>query len=214
MTRSDPADGTRAALQTTPDIPSSSAPRVALFGGSFNPPHMAHVLVAVWALATDEVDEVWIIPTGGHPFGKSLEAFDHRLAMCRLAFGFSSRVRVTDVEREPRVHYTVETLRRLCALYPNHRWRWLMGSDTVAKTPNWRQFDEIEKLAPPLTIPRDGHGHGAGPNGAFALPDLSSTMIREHLVSGGAPGELDGLVPGAVLRYIEAHGLYRPGATG
>jgi nicotinate-nucleotide adenylyltransferase len=174
---------------------------------------MAHVLVAAWALAGGEVDKVWVIPTGGHPFGKELASFEHRLEMCRLAFGFSPRVLVVDAEREQRVHYTVETIRRLAAEHPDHRWRWLMGSDTVADAPQWKDFAEIERLAPPLIIPRAGHRGGVGPKMSdgeeFALPNLSSTLIREHLENGRPAAGLKGLVPAPVLGYTDWHGLYR-----
>lgn len=187
---------------------STEALRVALFGGSFNPPHLAHALVVAWALAGGEVDEVWAIPTNGHPFGKPLAPFADRLEMCRLAFGFSGRVRVLDVECEPRVHYSIDTIRRLAGGYPECRWRWLMGSDATVDAPKWKDFAEIERLAPPLVIPRKGHGAGAGPARAFALPDVSSTMIREHLAAGQPAKELEGLLPAGVIAYLETRKLY------
>ena len=58
---------------------------VALLGGSFNPPHVAHLMAAYWALATQGVSEVWLLPAYRHPFGKQLEPFEDRLRMCRLA---------------------------------------------------------------------------------------------------------------------------------
>ena len=55
--------------------------RVALFGGSFNPPHVAHQMVALYVLETQPVDELWFVPTYAHPFGKALVDYDHRIAM-------------------------------------------------------------------------------------------------------------------------------------
>lgn len=188
------------------------APRVALYGGSFNPPHIAHVLVASWALGLGEIDEVWVIPTGDHPFGKQLADFDDRLEMCRRAFGcFGSRVRLLEIERGPGPHYSHETVAKLHAKYPGYRWRWLMGSDTLRDAPKWRNFAELEQLAPPLWIPRAGYplpeDEAGSPKPDFMLPNLSSTLVREQLAAGRHDA-LEGFVPIPVLHYITQRGLY------
>jgi nicotinate-nucleotide adenylyltransferase len=146
----------------------SSFPATGLLGGSFNPPHIAHVLVAAWALASGEVGEVWVFPSGGHPFGKELAPFDDRMEMCRRAFAcFGPRARVLDLERPasgaPRVHYSIDTLRALAAAHPDRRWRWIMGSDTLAEADRWREFDALTRLAPPLVVPRAGHERPTSP---------------------------------------------------
>jgi nicotinic acid mononucleotide adenylyltransferase len=75
--------------------------RVALFGGSFNPPHAAHQLVALYVLETQPVDELWFVPTYAHPFGKQLATYEHRIAMCELAAAaLGPRARVSQVEAE------------------------------------------------------------------------------------------------------------------
>lgn len=186
--------------------------RIGLYGGSFNPPHMAHVMVLAWALATGEIDEAWVIPTGGHPFGKALEPFDDRLEMCRRAFAcLGERVRLLEAEREPVVHYSIDTLERLRAEHPAYAWRWIMGSDTLADAPHWRRFEDLMRLAPPLIVPRQGHGKEAG--GGFSLPDISSTELRRRLAEGHLEG-LENLAPRPVLDYIRQRGLYlTTGAT-
>src|SRR6188508_3357294 len=74
--------------------------KVGLFGGSFNPPHVAHQLVALYVLET-QLDEVWFVPTYSHPFGKPLVAYDHRVAMCELAAApLGPRARVSRAEQE------------------------------------------------------------------------------------------------------------------
>ena len=186
---------------------------IGLYGGSFNPPHLAHVLVAAWALAEGTIDRLWVIPTGGHPFGKALAPFEDRLEMCRRAFGiFGPRVEVVEVEREERIHYSVETLERLIREHPAVRWRWVLGSDTLAEAGQWRRFDDLARLAPLIVVPRQGYPAGAAEPAAaqdrFALPNLSSTWLRERLAEGAAE-ELTGLVPGPVLEWIARRGLYR-----
>ena len=93
----------------------SATPRVAVFGGSFNPPHVGHVLGVVYALSTAPIDEVLVVPVYQHPFAKDLAPFADRLAMCRLAFGWLPRVTVSTVEEElggeSRTLRTVEHLR-------------------------------------------------------------------------------------------------------
>src|SRR5215813_12618933 len=75
--------------------------RVALFGGSFNPPHVAHQLVALYVLETQPVDELWFVPTFAHPFGKQLADYEHRIAMCELtAAALGDRARVSRAEAE------------------------------------------------------------------------------------------------------------------
>src|SRR3954452_17963814 len=75
--------------------------RVALFGGSFNPVHVAHQLVALYVLETQPVDELWFVPTYAHPFGKQLVSYDHGLAMCALAAApLAPRVQISRAEAE------------------------------------------------------------------------------------------------------------------
>ena len=87
---------------------------IALLGGSFNPPHVAHLMVAWWALSTQPVDEVWLLPAFAHPFGKELAPFEDRVRMCELAARALRGVHVCTAERElagdPLVGKTARTL--------------------------------------------------------------------------------------------------------
>ena len=191
--------------------------RIGLFGGSFDPPHTAHVLVAGWALCTGEVDRIWVIPTGGHPFYKDLTPFVDRIEMCRRAFAcYGARVKATDIERQAETHYTIDTIENLRTQYPDHQWRWIMGSDTLGDAARWRDFDKVMRLAPPLIVSRGGHPQSADPQSAipnpqssipFALPNLSSTWVRERLAEGRLD-DLQSVVPRSVLTWIADHGLY------
>lgn len=184
--------------------------RIGIFGGAFNPPHLGHVLVVAWALASGEVDEVWVVPSGGHPFGKPLAPWADRVEMCWRAFEcFGERVSLLDVEQEPRVHYSIDTVRILQARVPGMQWRWLMGSDTLQDAPRWKAWDELMQLAPPLIIPRAGHASaGETGTGAFALPAISSTHIRDCLAHARRE-EVRPLLPGGVMALVEEQGLYR-----
>lgn len=189
---------------------------IGLYGGSFNPPHVAHVCTVAWALSVGEVDEVWAIPTGGHPFGKDLAPFEDRIEMCKLAFAlFGDRVSVLDIEREDRVHYSIDTTKSLIKQNAGRAWRWIIGSDALAQSADWRNFEELNAIAPMLVIGRAGHpARLAGPNGnsaasapEFMLPDVSSTFIRVRLAAGDAEA-VRGVLPKAVLEYIKRGGLY------
>jgi nicotinate-nucleotide adenylyltransferase len=179
---------------------------VAIFGGSFNPPHVAHVLAAVWALSVAAVERVVVVPTFLHPFAKTLAPYDDRLRMCELAFGWLPRVHVSRVEEElGGESRTVRTLEHLAALHPGWRMRLLMGADLVAEADKWFRFDRVRELAPPLVLGRAGFDID-GVTGAV-LPAISSTHVR-GCIAGGRWEELAPLVPEAVRDYVRQHRLY------
>jgi nicotinate-nucleotide adenylyltransferase len=192
--------------------PAARAPvRVAFFGGSFNPPHVAHLLAAVYALSVAPVDQVLVVPVYKHPFAKELAPFEERLAMCELAMGWIPRVTVSSVERDlGGESLTLRTLRHLAAAHPEWRMRLLVGSDVLPDLGKWHRFDEIAKIAAPLVLPRAG-ASSEDP----VLPEVSSTRVRE-LFSAAASGdgaghaELAKLVPRSVLEHALARGLYGP----
>jgi nicotinate-nucleotide adenylyltransferase len=180
---------------------------VAIFGGSFNPPHVGHVLACAYLLSTQPVDEVLVVPVFHHVFGKELATFDDRLAMCRLAMEWIPGVRVSDIERElggeSRTLYTIEALR---AREPDRSYRLVIGADVLADLSKWHRFDRIAELAPPLVLGRAGHpAPGAPP---AVLPEVSSTVIRA-LAAAGRLGEAAALVPRAVARHIAERRLYQ-----
>jgi len=183
--------------------------KIAVFGGSFNPPHLAHLMACVYALSREDVDGVLMVPCARHPFGKPLAPFEHRLAMCKLAVeGVVERVEVSDIEaaREG-VSYMIDTIEELMRRRPRDTFRLLAGSDITGETARWRDFDRLRQLAPPLVIPRLGVEtlNEAVQSHHFVLPDISSIDIRERLARGDVPREL---LPRRVADYIAAHGLY------
>lgn len=202
---------------------SAEGQTIGIYGGAFDPPHVGHVLVGCWALATGTIDALWIVPTGGHPFGKRMAPFADRAEMCRLAFApLGERAVVHETERGPGPHYSIETLARLREAHPGLRWRWVMGTDTLETADKWRAWDRLQVEAPPLLIPRAGHqaeaawaamnldANEAAARAAIAVPDVSSTDVRRHMTRGARPAKL--LVPGPVLDYTEQRGLYREDA--
>ncbi|MBM4373385.1 MAG: DUF2520 domain-containing protein, partial [Deltaproteobacteria bacterium] len=183
--------------------------RIGVFGGSFNPPHHAHVMAAGLALSGGAVDRLLVLPSCAHPFAKPLAPFEDRMEMCRRAFAlFGQRVEVGDLEaRLPAPGYTVDTLRALRRERPGDSLRLVLGTDLLDEVDRWKDFPEVCRLAPPLWIGREGRR--AVEAGAdlvpFPLPDISSSGIRARL-AGGCP--VEGLVPAAVAEYLRDRALY------
>ena len=178
--------------------------QVAVFGGSFNPPHVAHTLVASYVLAATSVDRLLLVPTAKHPFDKQLADFEHRLRMCELAMAPLARVQVSDIEyRLGGESRTLRTLEALARAEPSTRLRLVIGSDLLPETPKWHNFAAIEALAPPIVVQRAGHR--TDPDKP-CMPEVSSTEVRRRLQ---AREPTEGLLSPAVAAYIDAHNLYR-----
>jgi nicotinate-nucleotide adenylyltransferase len=176
----------------------------AVFGGSFDPPHVGHVLAAAWVLSTSPVDEILVIPTFEHVFGKRLTPFAHRLRMCELAFAPLKRVRVLDLEaRLGGASATVRTLEALGREEPGVSLHLIVGSDLVGEIPRWTEGHRIPELASLLVVGRGGHDDGQRRD--VSMPEISSTEIRDRLRRGES---VEGLVPRAVIEHIAASQLY------
>lgn len=183
--------------------------RVAFFGGSFNPPHFGHTLLAAYARGRG-FDRVLVVPVGAHAFGKPLAPFAHRLAMARLGFETIVGAEVSPIERELAAPtYTLNTLRALTERHPTWTFELLVGSDVVAEVERWHQFDQLRALAPLFVVERWQSG---APEQGFLLPQVSSTEVRHclerRLADQGARNALRLQVPSAVLSYIDRHRLY------
>jgi nicotinate-nucleotide adenylyltransferase len=184
------------------------AVKVALLGGSFNPPHVGHLLAAHYVRATQGVDEVWLMPAYQHPFGKALESFEHRLRMCEvMCEDTSGWMKASRVEQEVAERggagYTVETLTYLVERYPGTSFSLILGSDILKDLPNWKSFDRIQQMARVLVLYRAGYPapDTIGP----PVAEVSSTQIREMMARGEAPTQL---VPSGVLDYARRAHLY------
>ncbi|HEX8794212.1 MAG TPA: nicotinate (nicotinamide) nucleotide adenylyltransferase [Polyangiaceae bacterium] len=180
--------------------------KVAVFGGSFNPPHVAHVLVPVLVRATHDVDRVLVVPTFRHPFAKDLAPYDDRVRMCELAMAGACDVEVSRVEEElGGESRTLRTLEHLAAKHPDWRMRLVVGSDILAEAPRWFGFEAIQTLAPLVVLHRAGIDAPAA--GKVLLPEISSTQVR-GAIGRGAWGEIEELVPRGVVAYIREKRLY------
>ena len=179
---------------------------VAVFGGSFNPPHVGHVLAAAYVLTACEVDEFLVVPCFIHPFAKSLAPYEDRFEMCRLAFGWMPQVTISRVEQElGGESRTLRTLRHIAQSHDAWHLRMVVGADVLGEAPRWYGFDEIVRLAPLILLGRVGvTAQGTLPQ---VLPEVSSTRIRDS-IRAGRIDDVAALLPRGVLEYVRARGLY------
>ena len=178
---------------------------IAVYGGSFDPPHLAHTLVSAYVLAAHRVDQVLVVPTAQHAFDKRSAPFEHRLRMCELAMRDLHRVEISAIEAQlPRPSLTLRLLEHLQQEHPEAQLRLVIGTDLLPETDSWHRFDLVRELAPPLIVPRAGYpDHGLG---IASLPAISSTEVRACLRAGLST---QGLLSPVVADYAQAHALYR-----
>lgn len=178
-----------------------SGPRIALFGGSFDPPHLGHVLAACYARIVAEVDEVWVLPVARHAYSKPISPWEQRWRLCQVAFAGLPFVHLRDDELANADGYTIDLIERLRTQHPTHRWLLLGGTDTARDLLNWHRGSDLVELIEVIPVPRRGYDdHPA------ALPEISSSLIRER-TKRGEP--IDDLVAPAVARLMETHRWYR-----
>ena len=201
--------------------------RIGVLGGTFDPPHIGHLVVAQEVWWRLRLDKVVFVPAGNpwHKAGEDVTPAHHREAMVRLAIGDDSRFELSrvDIER-PGPTYTVDTLTELRRAYPPAtKLYFILGTDALAQLPTWRSPERVISLARLAVVPRPGFGpvdldrleaEIPGLKAAIELVPvpavgISSSEIARR-VAAGEPFRY--LVPEAVYRYIEAHRLYLPSA--
>jgi nicotinate-nucleotide adenylyltransferase len=189
-------------------------PRLGLFGGSFDPVHLGHLLVAQTALEELGLARLFFIPAAQSPFKPaSAAAPGHlRLAMLRLALAGEPACEVDDQELERGgVSYTIETVRSYAARFPQAELFYLIGADHVAKLPQWREAAELAERVRFVVIPRPGEIPPPAPE-QFRVSvlqghplALSSSQIRARVRAGAS---LRNLVPAAAAEFLRNNRLY------
>jgi len=173
---------------------------IALFGGSFDPPHLGHVYAALHARLVGGADRVWALPSMKHPYAKELRPWEQRWELCRLAFADLPFVELRDDELRS-TGFTVDLVEALVRDHPGNTWLLVGGTDTATDMPSWRRGADLARLVRVHAVPRGGLDSHPG-----ALPAISSSLVRRLLASGG---EVAGLVPARVAQRIAAGGWYR-----
>lgn len=190
-------------------------PRIGVFGGTFDPPHLGHVAIALEVQHALELDVVMLV-VAGDPWQKTTEAgitaAETRLAMTHAAVDGLDGLEVSAIEIERRgPSYTAETLEILRDLTVA-QWFLIVGSDAAAGLDTWHRPDDVARLATTVVVDRGGREGGRPPTGweheVVEVPalEISSSDIRRR-VAAGEP--IRGLVPVAIADRIEMQGLYR-----
>lgn len=164
------------------DVP----PSIGLLGGSFNPAHGGHRLIALFARKALRLDEIWCLVSPGNPLKPvaGIAPLSARVASARLQ-ARRAPIRVTAIERQLGTRYTVDTLRALVRRYPKRRFVWLMGSDNLAQFHRWRDWRGIARIMPIAVVPRPGYD-----SDAFASPAMAwFRRYRVPVASFKARGE-------------------------
>lgn len=181
---------------------------VAVYGGSFDPPHLGHVMVVSHLLLNDpSIDKVLIVPCFQQT-GKKLVDFNSRFYMCHQAFAWLPRTGISSVERT--LGGESETLRTMQQLKRESPWwdlRFVMGSDLMKSCKTWDGWEELEKLAPPLFIGRAGISPVYEGDPTPISPIVSSSIIKEAL-SVGDYDTAERYLPVGVLHSIRENKLY------
>lgn len=194
--------------------------RIGIFGGTFDPPHVAHLAAAQEVLEAMDLERVWFVPTGTPPHKDriGLTPAPLRLEMVRSAVADDPRFEALDLEvRRTGPSYTVDTLRELGEGWPATALHLLLGVDQWAEFGGWREPAAIAARAHLVLMTRDGERPGEVDPGlpGGTIPDstevpvprldISSTRLRERVRSGRS---IRYLVPEVVRRIIEANELY------
>lgn len=160
-------------------------PVIGVYGGSFDPPHIGHALVAHWAVLSGQVDEVWFAPAYKHVFGKQSAPFADRVRLLRhLCSSMGSAFQVTSIEEDlPEPHYTYRTLKAIQRhLDDEFQLRFIMGADTWLQQDKWVHWDDLAAEFNPLVINRADYPV-VNPD-APILQNTSSSKIREMMAAG------------------------------
>lgn len=190
--------------------------RIALFGGTFDPIHNAHLTVAREALIRCGLDQVLFIPNAipPHKLNLAITPYADRFRMVELACAGQAGFVASRMEEEARQSYSIHTIERVRAERPEDELSFLIGADAFAEIATWYRWRDALALVEFIVVTRPGHEY-AIPEGSrvkrletVGLP-VSSSKIREQLGRGECPATL----PPAVLEYIRGRRLYgSPGA--
>jgi nicotinate-nucleotide adenylyltransferase len=185
--------------------------RLALFGGTFDPIHNAHLTVAREAATEFHLDQVWFIPAA-HPPHKSDQSgasYEDRFRMTELACQQDPRFVASRLEAGASKSYSIDTVERVRAL--GEQPYFIIGADAFAEITSWHRWRDLVRLTEFIVVTRPGHQYATPPGAkvhrleTVALP-ISSSEVRRKLAEGEIPSEL----PTAVGRYIAERGLYQP----
>jgi nicotinate-nucleotide adenylyltransferase len=198
--------------------------KIGIMGGTFNPIHNGHISLAKAAYEYCKLDEVWFMPSGcSYMKNKNdIASGEDRLEMTRLAIKGIPYFKCSDLEvKRSGNTYTAETLEILNGMYPEYKFYFILGADSLFGLPKWKQPEKIAALCTLATVIRDDvnlqelevqkqYLENTFHANIILLPfnkiDISSSLVREKLEKGE---DVDGIIPEKVMLYIEEKHLYK-----
>ena len=188
---------------------------IGIMGGSFNPIHIGHLLLADYLVQFGGLDSVWLMLSPCNPLKCGLDAAPdhHRFRMLQIACSETQGVKPCDIELSmPRPSYSIDSLRKLAELHPEAEIHLVIGSDNWLIFDRWREHQAILKEFSPIFYPRPGY-----PVDSTSLPEgvrlveapvfeISSTFLRSAIRDGH---KMDPYMPAGVGDYIRGHNLYK-----
>jgi nicotinate-nucleotide adenylyltransferase len=197
-----PSRSIRHCLTVRARVPmTSNGLRVGLMGGTFNPPHAGHALVADIARRRLRLDQVWWLVTPGNPLkaNNGLPSLESRMAACR-ALADPAHTRISGVERDIGTAFTAETLSYLRRRFPAVQFVWIMGADNLAGFHRWQQWRRIAATMPIAVVNRPG----------WHLKALASPAARTLARSRVAEARAAAIVNGPAAAWVMLHGPLSP----
>lgn len=185
--------------------------KVGILGGTFDPPHYGHLLIANEVHFALQLDEIWFMPNHEPPHKKKPESVndEDRLKMLTLAIAGNPAFAIQPIELERGgPSYTVDTMRMLNAQYSDHQFFFIIGADMIEYLPKWHKIDELVNLVQFVGVERPSYNRQTDyPVLYVDVPatDVSSSMIRDRMKSGQT---VQYLLPDQVIEYIEEKHLY------
>jgi len=195
------------------EIKTSQREKVGILGGSFNPPHMGHLVIADQIKDQLDLDKIIFLPTAEPPHSsvhKTTISSDKRVDMLDLAIENQPDfdLELYEVKKGGK-NYTYDTMKALMDLYPAVDFYFIIGGDMIADLPNWHEIDKLVELVQFVGVKRPGYQHDCDyPIIMVDVPtmEISSSTIRQKVKTGAS---INYLVPEAVKKYIGREGLYQ-----
>jgi nicotinate-nucleotide adenylyltransferase len=185
--------------------------KVGILGGTFDPPHFGHLLIANEVLSELSLDEIWFMPNQEPPHKKKSESVENieRVEMLELSIKGNPAFKIEKIELERTgPSFTVDTMRILNEQFPNHQFYFIIGADMIEYLPKWHKIDELINLVQFVGVERPEYSLDTDyPIHYVDVPsfDVSSSMIRERVQHGKT---VRYLLPEPVIDYIREKQLY------
>jgi len=185
--------------------------RIGILGGTFDPPHLGHLIIANEVLYAQSLNEIWFMPNQEPPHKKKLNFIhdDDRLKLLELAISDHPNFKVEPIElKRNGPSYTYETMKLLTELHPNIQFYFIIGADMIEYLPKWRNINKLVDIVQFIGVERPSYRSESCYQLLYVnVPEIeiSSSLIRSRLKEGQT---IRYLVPDSVRNYIEENRLY------